>query len=57
MVTTLKYGSDKQVIKSILERLKKQNSRSGFDAYKFCGVISLEEEPLKIQKNMRDEWQ
>jgi hypothetical protein len=57
MVTVIKYGSDKKKIKSMLERLKKQKSNVGIDAYKYCGVITLADEPLLIQKEMRDEWQ
>jgi hypothetical protein len=56
MVTILKYGADKKKIKSLLERLKNQKSRAGIDAYKYCGVITLAEEPLLIQKEMRNEW-
>jgi len=56
MVTVLKYGADKNKIRSLLERLKNQKSKSGIDAYKYCGVISLAEEPLLIQKEMRNEW-
>ena len=57
MVTILKYGADKKKIKSLLERLKNQKSHGGIDAYKYCGVITLAEEPLLIQKEMRDEWE
>ncbi|HEX8314510.1 MAG TPA: hypothetical protein VF609_05945 [Flavisolibacter sp.] len=27
------------------------------DTKKFCGVIRLKEDPLAIQKRLRDEWQ
>ena len=57
MVTVIKYGSDKKKIKSMLESLKKQKSNTGIDAYKYCGVITLAEEPLLIQKEMRNEWE
>jgi len=57
MVTVIKYGSDKKKIKSMLERMKKQKSNMGIDAYKYCGVITLAEEPLLIQKEMRNEWE
>jgi hypothetical protein len=57
MVTILQYGADKKRIKSLLERLQNQKSRSGINAYKYCGVISLSEEPLLIQKELRDEWE
>jgi len=57
MVTIIKYGSDNKIIRSLLERLKNQKSRIGIDAYKYCGVITLAEEPLLIQKELRDEWE
>lgn len=57
MVTVVKYGADKKKIRSLLERLKNQKSRIGIDAYKYSGVITLAEEPLLIQKELRDEWE
>jgi len=57
MVTIVKYGTDKKKIKSMLERLKNKKGRIGIDAYKYCGVITLAEEPLLIQKELRDEWE
>lgn len=27
------------------------------DTKKFCGVIRLKEDPLAVQKRLRDEWQ
>lgn len=56
MVTILKYGSDKKKIRTLLEQLKNLHSRSGIDAYKYCGVISLTDDPLLIQKEFRNEW-
>ena len=57
MVTVLKYGTDKKKIRLLLERLKNQQSRTGINAYKFCGTITSVEEPLLIQKELRDEWE
>lgn len=57
MVTVIKYGTNKKQIRSLLEKLKNQKSRAGIDAYKYCGVITLVEEPLLIQKELRDEWE
>jgi hypothetical protein len=57
MVTVVKYGADKKKIRSLLERLKNQTSRIGIDAYRYCGVLTLAEEPLLIQKELRDEWE
>jgi hypothetical protein len=57
MVTIIKYGTDKKKIGLLLERLKNQKSRSGIDAYKYCGAVTLAEEPLLIQKELRDDWE
>jgi len=57
MVTVLKYCADKKNIRLLLERLKNQKSSSGIDAYKYCGAITLVEEPLLIQKELRNEWE
>ena len=53
MVTVIKKGSDKKEIEEALSKLK---SRKKFDAYKYCGTVKLKEDPLEIQKRMRDEW-
>ncbi len=54
MVTVIKKGSDK---KEIEEALSKMKSKKKFDAYKYCGAVVLKEDPLAIQKRMRDEWE
>ena len=56
MVTVLKYGSKKEAIKQLLDRLNKQTEIDGIDAYKYCGVINLEVDPMDIQSKLRDEW-
>jgi hypothetical protein len=53
MVTIIKKGSDRKEIEKALSKLK---SRKQFDAYKYCGTVQLEEDPLVIQKKLRDEW-
>ena len=53
MVTVIKKGSSRLAIRQSLEKLK---HRKGFDAKKHSGVIKLKENPLTIQKKMRDEW-
>lgn len=42
-------------IKSV--RRQKSAIEKGVDTKKFCGVIKLKEDPLAIQKRLRDEWQ
>jgi hypothetical protein len=53
MVTTIKKGSTHRRINQALKKLR---SKKGLDAFKFCGVIHLKEDPLSIQKKMRNEW-
>jgi hypothetical protein len=56
MVTILKYGSKKEAIKRLLDRLNQQSESKGIDAYKYCGVLNLEVDPMDIQLRLRDEW-
>ena len=56
MVTVLKYGSKKEAIKRMMDRLNQQIDYKGVDAYKYCGVIDIVEDPLEIQSKLRDEW-
>jgi len=53
MVTIIKKGTDKILIDMLLNKALKTK---GVDTKKYCGVISLKEDPLVIQKRMRDEW-
>jgi hypothetical protein len=55
MVTVIKSGASKESIESSIKKLSNSNKK-GFDANKFCGVVKLNEEPLDIQKRLRDEW-
>lgn len=43
-------------LKKIKEELKKLPKAKKFDAFSFVGKITLSEDPLVIQKKMRDEW-
>ena len=33
-----------------------QITLKGLDAKKYCGILKIEDDPLKIQKRLRDEW-
>lgn len=52
MVTILKKGFKKAEIEKAL--VKKQKIKA-FNAHKHCGIIKLEEDPVEIQKKMRNE--
>jgi hypothetical protein len=56
MVLVLKSGASKQEIEQINQKLSQMPSRKKLDAKKYCGVIRLKEDPLIIQKKLRDEW-
>jgi len=54
MVTILKKGTSKKSIQKILQKIR---TKRGLDAFKYCGIIKLKEDPLLIQKQMRNEWE
>jgi hypothetical protein len=56
MVLVLKQGASKKEIEALRKKLEKLPSK-GVDTKKYCGVIKLKEDPMAIQKKMRDEWQ
>jgi hypothetical protein len=55
MVSILKYGSRKEKMQNLLKRLNKSSDK-GIDTTKFSGKIHLKEDPLLVQKKLRDEW-
>ena len=55
MVTVIKRGSTKQEIKGKLKRFSNKK-RNGIDLKKYCGVIELKENPLRLQKQWCNEW-
>jgi hypothetical protein len=62
MVITIKSNASPSEIEQALQKLNKKGkvhkiSNKQFDAHKYCGVIKLKEDPLAIQKKMRNEWQ
>ena len=57
MVTIIKRGSTKEEIKSKLERHNEEKQRKVIDLNKYCGSIELQEDPLKLQKQWRNEWE
>ena len=60
MVVTINSESSPKEIEQALKKLQQisnKESQKHFDAFKYCGVIKLKEDPLAIQKRMRDEWE
>ena len=58
MAVTIKEGMSKRQITAALKKLKngRKRKRALPDIRKFAGTITLKEDPLVIQKRMRDEW-
>ncbi len=54
MVTVIKKGADQN---KVVEEIEKALKTKGVDTRKYCGVIKLKEDPLAIQKRLRDEWE
>lgn len=62
MIVTITSRSSRREIEVALKKLHKKNGTGNkqkkvFDAYKYCGVIKLKEDPLTMQKKWRDEWE
>ena len=60
MIVTISSNSTPKKIEEALEKLRKnaqKEHKNHFDAHKFCGVIKFKEDPLAVQKAMRNEWQ
>lgn len=57
MVLVLKDGATKKEIEEIEKKLYKDKNKTGFNAKKFNGAVKLNEDPLKIQKRLRDDWE
>ena len=54
MTVVIKKGMSKGQISA---RLKKLTSKDkGFPAHKFTGKLKINEDPLVLQKRLRDEW-
>lgn len=56
MVLVLKKGAGKKEIAAIRKKLERRRAK-GVATRKYLGTIKLKEDPLAIQKKMRDEWQ
>ncbi|WP_418893018.1 hypothetical protein [Limibacterium fermenti] len=56
MITTLKQGESKIKMRQLIEALAKNRKPKHIDVHSYCGKIKLKEDPLSIQRKMRDEW-
>ncbi len=54
MATVIQKKSGK---KNIVKKFNKAVASKGVDTRKYCGIIKLTQDPLIIQKQLRDEWE
>ena len=57
MIIKVKKGTTKKYIDKLLERITRQNRSGGINAQKYCGVLTIDPDPLVIQKKLRNEWE
>lgn len=61
MVLTLKHGAGKAELKllekSLNKRMRQRKQKNTFKAKRYNGILNLEEDPLEMQKRLRDEWE
>ena len=56
MVLVLKKGASEKEVQLIKKKLQKKSNKPGINLKKYSGKIKLKEDPLVIQKKLRDEW-
>jgi hypothetical protein len=55
MITTIEKGTS---VEKIRQTLKERTTKiKSIDLKKYCGSISLKEDPLEMQKKWRNEWE
>ena len=57
MVLVLKKGATKDEIAELEKQLYRGKTAAGFNAAKYNGVLKLQQDPMEIQKKLRDEWE
>jgi len=53
MTIVIKSSEDIDVIRKAIQKLRQSGK---LNAHKHCGQISLSNDPIEIQKRMRNEW-
>ena len=53
----LKKGAPTKDIKATKKNLYGEKAREGFDAKKYNGIMSFNQDALTIQKKLRKEWE
>ena len=56
MVLVLKKGATEKEVQLIKKKLQKKSRKAGVNVKKYSGKLKLKEDPMAIQKKLRDEW-
>ena len=56
MVLVLKEGATKKDIEAIEKIIYNKKTSGGFNAKKYNGIMKFDEDPLAIQKKLRNEY-
>lgn len=56
MITIIKKLAKKKDLDKLLKSSTAQKPRKLLDAKKYYGTIKLDEDPVKIQRRLRNEW-
>lgn len=57
MVVVLKKGMAKEDIDALLKKMDDAKpKKEGITAAKYSGILKLTEDPVDIQRRLRDEW-
>jgi len=55
MITVIKKGSSSETVQKKFSKHQKKQPRK--DLSKYCGAIRLKEDPVAVQKKLRNEWE
>lgn len=56
MVTIIKKSVKKKDLNKLLKSYNTHKPRKLLDAKKYFGIIKLDDDPVKIQSRLRNEW-
>ena len=56
MTTIIKRTTTRKQLAALLKGKKRTRKAKGVDVKSFAGKLKLEDDPLEIQKRMRDGW-
>ena len=56
MTTIIKEMLGKKKVNKILKHPAANKQRKSLDAKKYFGILKLKEDPVKIQRKLRNEW-